>query len=408
MPDDALDFPQVSLHRQGNGDGSGNGQAGFGTSTFELFFDLVFVFAITQVSHLLIDDLTWAGALHATIAFLVVWWAWQYTAWVTNELDPDVIPVRLLLILLMLASLLLAIAIPGAFTDRGLLFAGMYVFIQVSRHTYLTFAAAGPGSIERTRAGHILAWFAFAGVFWIAGGLLDGDARLMAWLVALLIDFGAPRAGFWLPSKGSLPMDSWSVASSHFAERFQAFAIIALGETVALTGATAAGLDLTAGVVTGIVAAFAGTVALWWLYFNSVATVFADLLERAGERTTVARDLFTYGHIPIIAGIILCAVGNDLVIHYGPGVSDTALATVLVAGPVLYLLAYVPARWQVDRSLPRWRVGGAAGCVAAGVVVLAAGWSVLALGILLTLVLVAVVAGEYRLPLDVLRRGRDE
>lgn len=381
--------------------------AGFGTTSFELFFDLVFVFAITQVSHLLIDDLGWTGALHAAIAFLVVWWAWQYTAWVTNELDPDVVPVRLLLILLMLASLLLAIAIPDAFDDHGLLFAGTYVFIQVARHIYLTFAAAGPGSIERKRAGHILAWFVFAGVFWIAGGLLDGDARLAVWLVALLIDFGAPQAGYWLPSRGALPMDSWEVASSHFAERFQAFAIIALGETVALTGATAAGLGLTAGVVAGTVAAFAGTVALWWLYFNSVATVFADLLERAGERTTVARDLFTYGHIPIIAGIILCAVGNDLVIHYGPDISDTARTAVLVAGPVLYLLAYVPARWQVDRTLPRWRVGGAAGCVAVGLAAGLAGWSVLALGMLLTLVLVAVVAGEFRLPLTVLGRERN-
>src|SRR6266516_4802306 len=113
-----------------------------GTTTLELFYDLVFVFAVTQVSHLLIDDLSWKGAGHATVALMVVWWAWQYTTWVTNELDPDSNLVQLLLIGLMLASLLMAIAIPQAFGDRTLLFAASYVVIQVGRHTFLAFASA--------------------------------------------------------------------------------------------------------------------------------------------------------------------------------------------------------------------------------------------------------------------------
>ena len=129
----------------------------------ELFYDLVFVFAITQVSHLLLDDLTWTGAGQATLVLLVVWWSWNYTTWVTNELDPDSIAVRLLLIALMLASLLMAIAIPDAFGDKALLFAGAYVAIQVGRHLFLTFVAAAPGTIERLRAGRILIWFVAAG-----------------------------------------------------------------------------------------------------------------------------------------------------------------------------------------------------------------------------------------------------
>src|SRR5215218_3386113 len=122
-------------------------------TTLELFYDLVFVFAITQVSHLLLENLTWTGVGHASLALLVVWWAWNYTTWVTNELDPDSIVVRVLLIALMLASLLLAIAIPDAFGDRALLFAGSYVAIQVGRHVFLTFASAEAGTIERERAG---------------------------------------------------------------------------------------------------------------------------------------------------------------------------------------------------------------------------------------------------------------
>src|SRR3954452_12808321 len=129
------------------------------TTTLELFYDLVFVFAITQVSHLLLADLTWEGAGQAALVLLVVWWSWNYTTWVTNELDPDAIPVRLLLIGLMLASLVMSVAIPEAFGTRGLLFAGAYVVIQVGRHTFLTFVASGPGTVERTRAARILVWF---------------------------------------------------------------------------------------------------------------------------------------------------------------------------------------------------------------------------------------------------------
>src|SRR5688500_9071385 len=155
------------------------------TTTLELFFDLVFVFAITQVSHLLLDDLTWSGAGRAVLVLLVVWWAWNYTTWVTNELDPDSIVVRMVLIGLMLASLLMAVAIPEAFGEHALLFAASYVAIQVGRHAFLTFASADRGTIERERAGRILIWFVAAGVLWIAGGVSDGSARTALWLAAL-------------------------------------------------------------------------------------------------------------------------------------------------------------------------------------------------------------------------------
>src|SRR5919198_5714998 len=143
------------------------------TTALELFYDLVFVFAVTQVSHLLLADLTWKGAGQAALVLLVVWWSWNYTTWVTNELDPDAIAVRLLLIALMLASLVMAVAIPEAFESRALLFAGSYVAIQVGRHLFLTFVAAEPGTIERLRAARILTWFVAAGALWIAGAIAD-------------------------------------------------------------------------------------------------------------------------------------------------------------------------------------------------------------------------------------------
>jgi low temperature requirement protein LtrA len=160
-------------------------------TTLELFYDLVFVFAITQVSHLLLDDLSWKGAAKALLALLVVWWAWNYTAWVTNELDVDAIVVRLLLIGIMLASLLMAVAIPKAFGDRALLFAGSYVAIQVGRHLFLTFAAADAGTIERERAGRILVWFLAAGILWIGGALAADAVRAGLWVAALAVDYSA-------------------------------------------------------------------------------------------------------------------------------------------------------------------------------------------------------------------------
>ncbi len=161
-------------------------------TTLELFYDLVFVFAITQVSHLLLDNLTWQGAGQAALVLLVVWWAWNYTTWVTNELDPDSIAVRLLLMGIMLGSLVMAVAIPQAFGVHGLLFAGAYVAIQVGRHLFLTFASAEAGTIERERAGRILTWLVAAGVLWIAGGLAEGSERTALWIAALAVDYAGP------------------------------------------------------------------------------------------------------------------------------------------------------------------------------------------------------------------------
>lgn len=183
------------------------------------------MFAVTQVSHLLLDDLTWRGAGRALLALLVVWWAWNYTTWVTNELDPESTVVRLVLLGVMLASLLLAVAIPEAFGHRALLFASSYVAIQVGRHVFLTFGSAESGTLERERAGRILTWFVAAGALWIAGGAGDGSARTALWLAALALDYSAPLCTFWVPGRPRLAPTAWVIESAHFAERFPLFVI---------------------------------------------------------------------------------------------------------------------------------------------------------------------------------------
>lgn len=353
----------------------------------------MFVFAITQVSHLLLGDLGWEGAGEAALALLVVWWAWNYTTWVTNELDPDSTVVRLLLIAIMLASLLMAVAIPQAFGPRALLFAGSYVAIQVGRHAFLTFAAARTGTIERERSLAILVWLSAAGVFWIAGALAEDEGRVALWLVALAIDYVGPVALYRLPGRRRLAPGTWEVETSHFAERFQLFMIIALGESIVLTGATTADLDLDAARLTAFALAFLGTAALWWLYFDYVANIAARRLELASSRRTVlARDGYTYLHVVMVAGVIGWAVGDELVIAHPTEVLPAREVVVLVAGPAIYLLGHVLFRWRMAGS-PSWkRLAGAAACVAVGALGPVAPGIVLAA--LLVGVLVGVIAAE--------------
>jgi low temperature requirement protein LtrA len=356
-------------------------------TTLELFYDLVFVFAVTQVSHLLLDDISWKGAGEAAIALLVVWWAWNYTTWVTNELDPDSPVVRLLLIGIMLATLLMAVAIPGAFGSKGLLFACSYVAIQVGRHAFLTFASARSGTIERRRSGHILIWLSAAGVFWIAGAFVEDEARAAVWLVALAIDYLGPIALYRVPGWPQLDPESWQVETAHFAERFQLFVIIALGESIVLIGATTSGLEIDAARLTALALAFAGTAALWWLYFEYVAAIAARRLEISDVSTLLARDGYTYLHVVLIAGIIVWAVGDELVIAHPTDVLPANEVVVVVAGPAIYLLGHVLFRLRMAGTLSRKRLAGALACVAVG------GLGAVAPGLVLSGVLVAVLVG---------------
>jgi low temperature requirement protein LtrA len=362
------------------------------TTTLELFYDLVFVFAITQVSHLLLADLTWKGAGESAFVLLVVWWSWNYTTWVTNELDPESIVVRMVLIGLMLASFLMAVAIPDAFGDRALLFAGAYVVIQVGRHSFLTFVAAGAGSVERERAGRILIWFIAAGVLWIAGALAEGSARTILWLLALAVDYGAPLCTFYVPGLRRIAPSAWALETGHFAERFQLFVILALGESIVVTGATAAGEELGATRLAAFAVAFLGTAAMWWLYFNYAAAIAQRRLEMAANSTQLARDAYTYLHVLMVAGVIVAAVGDEIVIAHPDEVLHGAELVAVCAGPAIYLLAQTLFRLRMAGTLSTKRLGGAVACVAAAAVGAVA--PALVLAVLLLAIMIAVIAAE--------------
>jgi low temperature requirement protein LtrA len=362
------------------------------TTTLELFFDLVFVFAITQISHLLASHLSWAGLGQSALVLLVVWWSWNYTTWVTNELDPESIVVRLMLMAVALGSLLMAVAIPKAFGARALLFAGSYVAIQIGRHLFLTLGSAEAGTVERERAARVLAWFAAAGPFWIAGGLTHGTTRTALWLAALAIDYSGPFTLYWIPGRSRMASAAWDVQTGHFAERFQLFVIIALGESIVATGATTSGLHLGAARVAAFVLAFLGTAALWWLYFDYAARIAERRLELSPDRTRLARDAYTYLHVLMVAGVIVAAVGDEIAIAHPTTRLSAAQVAAVVAGPAIYLLAQALFRLRMAGSLSGPRLGGAVACAAVGATGAVA--PALVPAALVVLVLAGVIASE--------------
>ncbi len=367
-------------------------------TALELFFDLVFVFAITQLSHLLVEHLDLEGVAQTVFLLLVVWWAWIYTTWMTNWFDPDTNAVRGILILVALASLLMAIAIPDAFGERAVMFAASYAGLQILRNAFAAFASPS-GSVHRENFVRILSWSVAVGVLWLVGAFLPGDARVAVWVIALVLDYSGPYAGYWVPGIGRVGTEAWRVDAPHFAERFQLFVIIVLGESIVVTGLTASDLDLHASTVGAIAVAFLGSAALWWLYFNYVARIAALRLSLSDDPGRLARDAYTYIHIPIVAGIMVAAVGDELVIAHPTDRLDGAELAAVVGGPVLYLLGHVAFRVRMTGSVSVKRLAAAVACACAGVLGLwlDAIWvATVVLAILVALIVWEQVAGARR------------
>jgi low temperature requirement protein LtrA len=357
----------------------------------ELFFDLVYVFAVTGLSELLLHHLTLRGAAQTLLLLVAVWWAWVYTAWATNWFDPDRPAVRLMLVGLMLASLVMSASLPAAFGDRGLAFAGAYVAIQLGRTGFVVAALRAEPGLRRTFQ-RILAWFVASGVLWLAGGLVHGVARESLWLAAVAVDTVAPAIGFPTPRLGRSTPSEWTIAGAHLAERCQLFLIIALGESILATGATLVSTPLSVGTVTALVVAFAGSVAFWWIYFDRAADVARSVIASADDPGRLGRSAYTYSHVPMVAGIIVAAVGDELTIAHPGGHVTAGVAAAVLAGPVLFLVGHVMFKWVVFRQLAVSRVlGTLALCALAPVAMVV---PPLALATMATLVLAAVAASD--------------
>ena len=313
----------------------------------ELLFDLVFVFAVTQVSHTLLAHFTLLGAIQTALLLLSVWWVWVYTSWVTNWLNPELTPVRILLFLLMLGGLVLSTSIPKAFDSRGLWFAIAYATMQVGRTIFWLASTSPAQTSARMNATRILVWLSVSAVFWIAGGVTAGEARLVLWAVALTIEYVSPAVRFWIPKYGASSVTDWYVEGGHLAERCAGFIIIALGESIVVTGATFADLKWSGEVVMAFLSSFVSALAMWWIYFHKGAEAGSELISNSSEPGRLARLAYTYLHLPIVAGIILSAVADDVVLQHPAGHSDARVVVSAVGGPMLFLIGAILFKYAI-------------------------------------------------------------
>jgi low temperature requirement protein LtrA len=315
----------------------------------ELFYDLVFVFAITQISHTLLAHFTPLGILETTLLFLAVWWVWMFTSWATNWLDPDRLPVRIVLFGMMMGGLVLSTSIPKAFESRGLAFGIAFACMQIGRTLFMIAAIPEGREALRINFQRILVWLCLSGLFWILGGFAQGHERLALWSIAIAIEYVSPALNFWVPGLGASSVRDWTVEGGHMAERCALFIIIALGESILVTGATFAEAAWTPMTAAAFASAFFCSIAMWWIYFHKGAEAGAENISHASDPGRLARLGYTYLHLPIVAGIIVVAVGDEVTLSHPDAMSDIKATLTLIGGP-----AAVPDRRHPVQAHHPW------------------------------------------------------
>jgi low temperature requirement protein LtrA len=315
----------------------------------ELFFDLVFVLAITQCTALMSHELTWESVAQAMLILGVLWWSWVGYAWLTSVVDPEEGAVRLTIFAATAGLLVCALCVPTAFGSSGGVFAGAYGIVRTAHIVLFLLASRDDPALRRSTIG--LAVSTAIGVcLLIAASFADGGLQLALWAIALLLDAGGPYF---------FGVEGWKLVPGHFAERHGLIVLIALGESVVAIG-VGADAGVNAGTVVAAVVAVVVAGGLWWLYFDVVALVAARRLEHAApgrERNAIARDSFSYLHFPMVAGIVLVALGLKKTIGHVEDPLHLVPAFALLGGTAVYLLAHVAFRLRNVRTLNRRRLG---------------------------------------------------
>jgi low temperature requirement protein LtrA len=350
----------------------------------ELFFDLVFVLALTQCTTIMAETPTWGGLARGLLVLGVLWWSWVGYSWLTSVVDPEEGAVRIAMFAAMAALLVAALAVPGAFDDDALLFAAAYAIVRVAQIVLFVLASAGDPSLRRSVQGLAVSTAIGVGLV-TAAAFTDGLGQGALWAFALLLDMGGP---YLTGSAG------WKLAPRHFAERHGLIVIIALGESIVVLGVGAeVGIDL--GVVTAATLGIALSACLWWLYFDVVSHVAERRLvtaQKGREQNEIARDSYSYLHFPMVAGIVLVAVGLKKTLAHVGDPLETVPAVALMGGVAAYLLAHVAFRWRNVHTLSRQRL--IAACVSVALLPLALELPALATLAVVVLLLIVLVVYE--------------
>jgi len=324
----------------------------------ELFFDLVYVFAIGQLSDHLLEHVDLRTGAETLILALAVFYGWYMTAWGANWLDPDRLPVRALLVGLMFASLLMSVAIPDAFGGRGWLFVTGYLLLQVGRSVFLIVALRGRALGEHFV--NVLVWELLAGVLWVAGAIADADARLVLWGLAVVVTYSGAWAVHWLPGRGQrVGVGETEIAGGHLIERFRLFFLILLGETVLTAGTAFTDEPFELARLLALAIGFSGTVALWWCYFQRAEPIGVEVAETAEDAGAVG-VLGTWTLTLIVLAVIGIAVAEALAIAHPADEVTLGFAILAFGGPALFLLAQLVFHRAAVGRVPRSRPLGLA------------------------------------------------
>lgn len=326
-------------------------------TSVELLYDLVFVFAVTQLSHTLMAHFTLASVGETVLLLMAVWTTWIYTTWTTNWLNPDHYGVRFMLFILMLAGLILSASIPTAFGARGLTFAASYVFMHFCRTIPMLWVFRDhPPQLRNSQ--RIAVWITLSAIFWLAGGLVEDGARVLLWFIAISLEFVSPLVRFWVPVWGQSSLDDWVIEGAHMAERCGLFIIIVLGESILVTGTIISDLVWTGANIVAFVVSFVGSLLLWWLYFDRSAEAASRVIAEAPDAGRLARSAYTYSHVALVAGIILLAVADEFILSHPTGETSTQTMCALLGGTALYLVGNLLIKWQVWRRIRSTHVVG--------------------------------------------------
>ena len=315
----------------------------------ELFFDLVFVLALTQCTQLMADTPSWEGLAQAMLILALLWWSWAGYAWLTSVINPEEGAVRIAMFAAMAAFLVVALCVPDAFGDLGLTFAGAYAAVRLAHLALFWIASRDDPELRSS-----VTWLASSSAVGVGlltvASFLDDAAQGAVWALAVLLDYGGP---FFLGAAG------WKLVAEHFAERHGLIIIIALGESIVAIGAGVTG-DLTVGIVAAAILGVTVASMMWWAYFDVVALVAARRLaslEDRREQNETARDSYSYLHLPMVAGIVLVALGLKKTLEHVDDPLKLVPAFALVGGFAIYLLAHVAFRWRNVRTINRRRLG---------------------------------------------------
>jgi low temperature requirement protein LtrA len=323
----------------------------------ELFLDLVFVFAFTQVTTVLVDEPTWRGLAHGLLILAVLWWTWASYAWLTNTVDAGEDAVLAAVLVAMAGMFVAALAVPDVFGAHGVLFGAAFLLVAVMHLALTALAASGEpdffGAVRR-----IVPTSVIGAMLILAAGFVDGTSgKSVLFLLAITVGYLGPLL---------LRTEGWRLAPEHFVERHGLIVLIAIGESLFATGLGARSTDLDAGVVTAAVLGLVVATSFWLAYFDFFPVRLLQLLsERSGTaQVALARDVYSYIHFPMVAGIVLFAFAMEVTLaHVGEHLA-TVPAFALCMGPALYLSAYVALRLRVSRTLGRGRVIATLACVA--------------------------------------------